>query len=100
MLPGLRGWFRRPPVPSVGLAGESVTRPGPLCVRVCAASAWRAFVAGVGLALACVLGGMARGIGGVFGPMGGCLGPWMRRLTPWVAVWAGLPILHLSGPAA
>ena len=95
MLPGLRGLFRRPPVPSVGLAGESVTRPGPLCVRVCAASAWRAFVAGVGLALACVLGGKACRIGGVFGPMGGCLGPWMRRLTPWVAVWAGLPMLHL-----
>ena len=49
---------------------------------------------------ACMLGGMARGIGGVIGPMGGYLGPWMRRLTPWVAVWAGLPILHLSGPAA
>ena len=95
MLPGLWGWFRCRPVPSVGLAGESVTRPGPLCVRVSAASAWRAFVAGVGLVLACVLGGMARGIGGVFGPMGGCLGPWMRRLTPWVAVWAGLPMLHL-----
>ena len=64
-------------------------------VRVCAASAWRAFVASVGLVLACVLGGKARGIGGVFGPMGGCLGPWMRRLTPWVAVWAGLPMLRL-----
>ena len=64
-------------------------------VRVCAASAGRAFVAGVGLVLACVLGGMACRIGGVFGPMGGCLGPWMRRLTPWVAVWAGLPMLHL-----
>ena len=64
-------------------------------VRVCAASAGRAFVASVGLVLACVLGGKARGIGGVFGPMGGCLGPWMRRLTPWVAVWAGLPMLHL-----
>ena len=93
MLPGLWGGSVVGPVPSV--VRTHVTRPAPLCVRVCAASAGRAFVAGVGLVLACVLGGKACRIGGVFGPMGGCLGPWMRRLTPWVAVWAGLPMLHL-----
>ena len=62
---------------------------------VCARLVRGGFVAGVGLVLACVLGGKACRIGGVFGPMGGCLGPWLRRLTPWVAVWAGLPMLHL-----
>ena len=53
MLPGLcwRGSVVGP-VAGVGLAYESVSRPGPLCVRVCAASAWRAFVASVGLVLA------------------------------------------------
>ena len=39
----------------------------------------------------CILGKA----GGVIGPMGGSLGPSMRTLTPWVAVWAGVPMLHV-----
>ena len=31
------------------------------------------------------------------GPTSGCINPFMRSWTPWVAVWAWLPMLHLSG---
>ena len=92
MLPGLWGWFRCRP----RCRRRPYTRDeawATLCV--CARPVRVGPVASVGLVPARVLGGMARGIGGVFGPMGGCLGPWLRRLTPWVAVWAGLPMLHL-----
>ena len=37
---------------------------------------------------------------GMFGPMGGYLGPWMRTLTLWVERGRGVPMLHVSGPAA
>ena len=31
------------------------------------------------------------------GPTSGYINPFMRSWTPWVAVWAWLPMLHLSG---
>ena len=37
--------------------------------------------------------------GGAVGRTGGCLGPFTAQVNPIGGAWAGLPTLHLSGPA-